>query len=74
MGPRGALEGEGGTWSGVISEANSLDNWRAELCGNGFYYEFNPFREAVQTRIRYLDTLVKFLSPEVNSNPTATHA
>lgn len=35
-GPRGAREGVGGIWSGVISEANSPNNWEAELRGDGF--------------------------------------
>lgn len=39
----GPGRGEGGTWSGVISEADGLNNWEAELRGGGIYYEFNPF-------------------------------
>ena len=54
MGPRGApqegwglwgLGWEGGTWSGVISEANSLNNWEAELRGHGFLLRVNPCSE-----------------------------
>lgn len=63
VGPAGAREGVGGIWSGVISEAHSLNNQEAELCMEMvFYYEFNPFREMKERRAhmhtQYLDTLV----------------
>lgn len=47
----GPQRGGGGIWNGVISEAHSLNNWEAELRGDGFYYEFNPFREEADAHV-----------------------
>ena len=67
----------GGTWSGVISEANSLNNWEAELRRDGFLLRVNPFSEKEEEeegRPLPRNALVRSQSPQVNSSHTAMHA